>query len=144
MKRSLAMRSTLLTAFKSLFDGSVLNVYSGTVPTSADAALPSDATLLCSISKEGTGAGISFDSDVSQGVLVKNSSEIWSGTVVASGKATFFRLQKPNDDGSASTTLARLQGTTALIDADLNLSSLDFVPGNERRMKAFTVSVPAG
>lgn len=146
MKRSTAMRSALLAAFKTQFDGSIIGIFSGPVPTTADAALsPTDHVLLCAISKEGNGTGVTFDSDTSQGVLVKNPSELWKGEVRNGGTATFFRMFKMADDQTAaSTVLPRLQGTVGLLDADLNLSSVDFVPGNERRLKTFTVAVPAG
>lgn len=145
MKRSTAMRSALLAAFKAQFDGSVIGIFSGPVPATADDALPQGAMLLCVISKEGSGQGVSFDSDTSQGVMVKSPSEVWSGEVRNGGTATFFRMYKLADDQTAaSSTLPRLQGTVGLLDADLNLSSVDFVPGNERRLKTFTVAVPAG
>lgn len=145
MKRSTAMRSALLTAFKAQFDGSVIGIFSGSVPATADAALTRDAMLLCVISKEGSGEGVSFDSDTSQGVMVKSPNEVWKGEVRNGGTATFFRMYKLADDQTAASyTLARLQGTVGLLDADLNLSSVDFVPGNERRLKTFTVAVPAG
>ncbi len=145
MKRSTAMRSALLAAFKTQFDGSVIGIYSGPVPATADDALPQGAMLLCVISKEGRGDGVSFDSDTSQGVLVKNPNEAWSGQIRNAGTASFFRMFKVTDDQAvASTTLPRLQGTVGLVEADLNLSSMDFVPGNERKLKTFTVAVPAG
>lgn len=144
MKRSTGLRASILTAFKAAMDGSVIDYYSGTAPASADDALNGDNVLLCTISVDGTGTGVTFDADTSTGVLIKNTSEVWSGAIVASGTASFFRMRKPSDDGSSSMALSRLQGTLGLNDADLNLSSMTFTVGNERKLNQFVVSVPAG
>lgn len=146
MKRSLGFRAYHLAtgSVAAALAGSVINVYSGTVPSSPNDALSSDAMLLCTYSLNGSGAGVSMATDASGGTLSKNTSEVWKGSVVNSGTARFFRLQKPEDDNSASTTAIRLQGTIAQMDADIELDVVQFTMGTERRLDTFLITSPEG
>lgn len=118
---------------KNAFEGaaSELRIYGGTVPATADASIGS-ATLLCTV-KNG-GSAITFDSAASGGVLAKNSTETWNGTNGANGTATFYRLVNTSDDGSASTTAKRIQGT-------VGTGGTDMVVGNAALVSAATFTV---
>lgn len=145
MKRSTGLRNYMLAtgSFKQAIEGSVLSIYAGPVPPTADAPI-TGATLLCTISAEGTGAGVTLNTSASGGTISKNPSEVWTGEVIASGTATFFRMQQPSDASGESTTAVRLQGTVGLIDADLQLSSVNLVLGDARRINFFVGSISAG
>ena len=145
MKRSTGLRNYMLVtgSFKQAIDGSVLHIYSGAVPASADDSIAS-AILLCTISLDGSGAGVTLAAAASGGTVSKNPNEIWTGDVVASGQATFFRMEKPSDASGASTSAVRLQGTVGLVNADLNLSSVNLVVGDARRINYFVGSISAG
>lgn len=145
MKRSTGLCNTMLLSqsFKQTMDGSIINMYSGTEPASADDALGSDAVLIVTYSLNGGGSGVTFDTTAAARAIVKNTGEVWSGTIVASGTPTYFRMSPPADDGTASTVTARLQGTVALANADILVSSLTFTAGDERVMRYFTVSMDA-
>ena len=78
------------------------------------------------------------------GQLAKNSSEVWSGTVVANGTASFFRMKTAADDNSSSITASRIQGSIGLDGADLNFATLGLVVGNLRQINFFVISVSAG
>ena len=58
MKRSTGLRNYMLAtgSFKQAIEGSVLSIYAGPVPPTADAPI-TGATLLCTISAGGTGVG---------------------------------------------------------------------------------------
>lgn len=99
-------------SLKSILDGSVIRIYSGPVPASADSGLAGN-TLLCEITADG-GAGLTFESASTGAELIKSLSETWQGTVVANGVATFFRMVKAADTGVLTTTEARVQGTSTL------------------------------
>lgn len=143
-KLSTGLRNGLLTtsSLKGLLDTGKIKIYAGTVPASANDALGS-ATLLCTISNNGTATGLTLASAAADGVLTKTLAEVWSGTNAAGGTATFFRWEMTGDDGSASTTAIRLQGTVGVAGADMNLSSVSLTSGAPQTLDYFTVAMPA-
>ncbi|WP_296277874.1 hypothetical protein [Pseudomonas sp. UBA7530] len=145
MKRSTGLRNHMLVTgpLKSAMDGCVIMIYAGTEPASADGAI-GGATLLCTISVNGSGTGVTLDASAASGAVTKSPSEVWIGDVLVSGQATFFRMQKPADAGGASTSAPRLQGSVGLIGADLNFSSVNLISGDARRINNFVASIPAG
>jgi hypothetical protein len=146
MKRSTGLRNYMLDtgSLKQAMTGTVIKVWSGAVPASADDAVPGDAVLLLTYSLNGTGGGVSFDTSASQGTLQKNPAEVWQGTIAASGTPSFFRMQTSGDSGAASTTLNRFQGTVGLQDADMTVSATTWTAGDERKLNYFTATIAAG
>lgn len=116
------------SSLKAALAGAHLYIYAGTMPASADAALPGDAVLLCDVSGP-TAAALNWDGVPVNGALMKDSTQAWSGVNAATGTATFFRLALPSDTGTASGTAIRLQGDVATAGAALNLSSVALVAG---------------
>lgn len=114
-------------SIKAAFDGAKIQVYSGTVPASADASIGS-ATLLNTYAVATTGMELD-DTTVEDGVISKVESQTWSGTAVATGVASFFRAVQTGDANGSSTTLRRIQGTVGLAGADLNVSNTTFTSG---------------
>ena len=108
--------------FDTIFNLCFIKIYAGTVPATADASIGS-ATLLCTVSNASGGTGLLWEAASVGGVLAKKVSETWSGTNVAGGTATFFRLVAAGDTAGASTTEARIQGTIAAGGADMNLGT---------------------
>lgn len=145
MKRSTGLRNYMLASgsFKQALAGTVIRVYGGTAPASADDAVGA-APLLCTISVDGDGTGVTLDATASGGVITKNTSEVWTGDVTASGTATFFRMEFAADTGAFSTTAVRMQGTVGLVGADLNFSSVNLTLGDARRINYFAASISAG
>lgn len=140
---SSGLRDHLLISgsFKSGLDGGVLKIFSGAIPATADAD-SSALTVLCTISLDATGTGITFASTVTAGILAKNASEIWRGLITTTGTASFFRWMAISDTGALSTTAKRVQGTVGLAGADLNTSNLSFVAGNYRTIGSLNVALP--
>ena len=145
MKRSTGLRNYMLASgsFKQALAGTVIRVYGGTAPASADDAVGA-APLLCTISVDGDDTGVTLDATASGGVITKNTSEVWTGDVTASGTATFFRMEFAADTGAFSTTAVRMQGTVGLVGADLNFSSVNLTLGDARRINYFAASISAG
>ncbi|MGE4341317.1 MAG: hypothetical protein AB7E55_36025 [Pigmentiphaga sp.] len=143
MKLSTGLRDHLLTAgdFQSGVDGGAIFIYDGAEPATADAAL-SGNTLLCVISNDAAGTGITMAAAAASGVLGKNTAEIWRGLIVANGTASFYRFQGLLDDGTLSTTNKRLQGTVGVVAADLIFSSVNFVASNYKNIDSFNVAMP--
>lgn len=124
--------------FKETMDGSEFRLYAGLVPAAAGDSIGA-ATLLCTV-KNGA-SGVTFD-DTTPGVLLKPAAETWSGTNVATGTATFFRHAAAADDGGASTTAPRLQGTTGVSGADLNISDTNLVAATPQALDYYNLTLP--
>lgn len=126
IKTSTGLRNKMLDtgSLKGRLALGFIKIYSGTEPTTADAAVT--GTLLCTISVSGGGTGLSLDTTASAGVLAK-SAAVWSGAIVAAGIAGYYRFSAAGDTGAASATEERIQGSVGLAGADLNLSNTSLV-----------------
>lgn len=142
IKTSTGLRNAMLAtgSAKAALDGGRINIYAGAAPATADAAV-GGATLLCAITLNSTGTGILFDTAAVNGVLAKKPSETWSGSIVATGTATWYRHVAAADDGTLSTTAPRLQGTVALIGADLNIDP-NFISGQTKVIEHYVTALP--
>ena len=144
-KISTGLRNHLLAggSFKNGMDGMVIKVYddSGAIPVSPDDAVGS-AVLLCVLTKNGAGTGLSFDGTPVAGVLSKDSAEEWFGEILASGRGAFFRGVAITDTGAASATAKRIQGTVGLVNADFLVRDINFVLGEEQRADSCNIGMP--
>jgi hypothetical protein len=143
LKISTGLRNYLLDngSVKDALDGGLIKQYSGPVPATADDALAVGNTLLRTISLTGTGAGISFDAAAVDGTLSKDPAEVWKGTIVATDTATFYRHVAVGDDGTLSTTQARIQGSIGVAGAEMNVSTVAFVTGVENTLNNYTLTL---
>jgi len=144
---------TILMSFKGgslkeVFMDGVLRIYSGSAPSTADAAV--SGTLLCEITVSsgafvhGTAAnGLEFG-DAASGVIAKASGETWSGVGIGGGgTAGYFRLVgNASDTGVLSTTLPRIQGTIGTSGADLNMTSTTITVGATYTIDTFQLTLP--
>ena len=128
------------SSIKDIFNGGILKIYTGVQPSSADDA--PTGTLLVTITVNGTSQGITFD-DAVGGVIKKNSSEIWSGTAVATGTAGWFRLQANDDPESLSSVAERIDGAIATSGAELNMSNTTIESGAVQTISLFQISIDA-
>lgn len=148
IKTSTGLRTHLAVtgSIKAAFDGGQLMFYEGTEPATADAAVA--GTLCWTVTVDGDGTGVTFESAAVDTAAVKETTETWQGATVA-GTPNYWRLigstEKAGSIGGISTTNARIQGTcgntassdiylttpTLITDTDLDAKVLD----------AFSVSV---
>ena len=142
IKTSTGLRNAMLAtgSAKAALDGGRINIYAGAAPETADAAV-GGATLLCAITLNSTETGILFDTAAVNGVLAKKPSETWSGAIAATGTAAWYRHVAAADDGTLSTTAPRLQGTVALIGADLNIDP-NFISGQTKVIEHYVLALP--
>lgn len=142
IKVSTGLRNKVLDtgSMKSRITGMVMKIYTGAEPATADAAVT--GTLLCTVSDNATGAGLSFEAAAVDGVLAKLSSQVWKGVNAATGVAGYFRLANTSDAGSASTTEERIQGSVGQAGADLNLTNTTLTNGVDQPISYFVVSQP--
>jgi hypothetical protein len=143
IKASTGLRNQLMDtgSLKGALDDGFINIYAGTVPATADAAVGA-ATLLCTISVNSTGTGITFDSAASGGVISKAPGEVWSGVNAATGTAAWYRHVGDSDDGTLATDQPRLQGLVGVSGADLNLSSVSLTSGATQTVDFYSVALP--
>jgi len=139
---STGLRNKMLDtgSLKTIMAAGLIKIYSGAVPATADAAVT--GTLLCTISIGGAGTGINFEAAAVSGVLAKATAETWSGTNAATGTASYYRHVAAADDGTLSTTQARLQGTVSTVGADMNLSSVSLVAAASQAIDFYSVTLP--
>ena len=102
--------------------GALIKLYTGTQPVNANTAL-SGNTLLVTLTISG-----SFGTD-SNGTLTLGS--VTSGTAVATGTATFFRIYQSD-------------GTTVVMDGSVGTSSADMVLNTTSINTGETVAISAG
>ena len=134
------------TGFGATFANGVIDIYSGTQPASADAAIT--GTLLGRVTLN-SGAfvagsptnGLTF-ATAADGAISK--SGVWSFNGLAAGTAGWFRLKgNALDNDGASTTLPRLDGSIAASGADMNLSNIVIAIGAPNTIDSFVWTQPA-
>lgn len=122
IKTSTGLRNAVLgtSSLATALSGGKIRIFSGAQPDTADHA--ETGTLLCVISVNDTGTGVTFEAP-SGGMMVKKTDEVWSGTNLTTGVAAWYRHVGGSDTGVLSTSEPRIQGRIDIVGADLNLSS---------------------
>jgi hypothetical protein len=146
LKSSTGLRNAVLAtgSYKSALDGGFLNLYTGTIPADADAALGEGATLLCPVTLSNDGeTGLTFDGTPINGRLAKTVSETWSGTIIHNATATFFRFVLAGDTGDVSTTAIRVQGTIGVSGYDMDMLDPNLEEDNIQQINYFYLALPA-
>lgn len=143
LKISTALANALLTTggLKEALTGAHLYIYAGTEPASADAALGA-ATLLVDISGDGVGDALLLATNAVDGTIEKDATQVWQGTCVATGTATFCRFALPADAGDLSTTAVRLQGDVGVAGKFLNLSSTSLTASAIQKVDYCAITQP--
>lgn len=118
-----------------------IKIYSGTPPTTADAAIDVSNTLLSQVSNASSATGLTLG-PATAGLIAKSAGEVWSGINVAGGVATFYRHVTPADTGALSTTEARVQGLIATSGAELNLTSVTLANGATQTIDFYSIALP--
>lgn len=143
---STGLRDHLLDtgSVRTALDLGFINIYSGTPPATADAALDGGTNvLLCQITVDAVAdAGISFATDAASGSLAKAPGEVWRGINADSGVATFYRHVAAGDVGDLNTIVPRLQGSIATAGAEMNLSNTTLNISSEQKIDYYLVNLP--
>jgi hypothetical protein len=137
LRNHLAVTGSLRAAFNG---ASRLSIYGGAEVATADA----DATgssLLCVITGP-SAAGLQFEAVATDGVLAKLASQVWSGVNLASGTATWFRLEETGDGRDASTVLKRVQGNIGIAIGDMVMIQNVLVVGNTKTIDGGGLTIP--
>lgn len=123
---STGFREALLQNIRDdILDGAVLRLFSGSMPTSADAAENGD--LLAEITVDGGSFnpgsqtnGLDFDvissaADGSKTTLAKPTATTWKGTAVRAGTIGYGRLYANSRTAGSSTSAVRLDGNVSTV-----------------------------
>lgn len=143
MKISTGLANAMLSGsgLKTALTGMVMRIYGGTEPATANDSIGA-ATLLVTITEDGLGGALEFEANAVDGVLSKSSAQVWEGTAVASGTATFCRVLLPADGDGSSTTAVRIQGDAGLAGRFLNLTSTSISSGAVQRVGSLSLALP--
>lgn len=113
----------------------VIEIYSGTVPTDADASIGA-ATLLATLTCEAT--AFSGFSDLNPGARATFDTITADSSADATGTASFFRIKTQ----AAGTVIA--QGTVGTASADLILNTVSITSGSSVSISSATIDLPEG
>jgi hypothetical protein len=138
LRNHLAVTGSLRAAFNA---DSRLSIYAGTEVATADADA-TGATLLCVITGPAS-AGLAFEPTATSGVLAKSAAQTWSGTNLASGTATWFRLETLGDTRGASTSALRVQGNIGTAIGDMVMVQNVLTSGNVKTIDGGGLTFPA-
>lgn len=133
-------------ALKGAMDNGLIYIFSGVTPQNADVALDvNNHTLLCTISNNGGGTGVNFATSAVAGVLQKESTEVWKGTVAVTGTAMFYRHVVVGDDPTTgSTTAYRIQGEVGTVGKEMNLADVNLTQSAEQELKYYAMALLFG
>ena len=142
-------RNAALAALRTTYANGVLEIYSGTQPTSAEAIETGD--MLCRITLA-SGAftpgvatnGINFDAPVA-GVLSKAAAETWSGVAALTGTAGWFRFYTNAYHTGADTddSKIRFDGLIGSSGCEINSVNRSITAGGTVTVATFTFTLPA-
>ena len=144
---STAYANEQLTNFKNAYANGVLAIYSGSQPATPDDA--ETGTLLCLITRDG-GAfsagneanGLNFGTP-ENGVVDIAPGEVWSGVVLQTGVAGWFRFYANDYVTGASTTARRFDGAISpSSSAELQMANTTLTAGDTSVLNSFPVSYP--
>lgn len=133
-------------AFRDIFKHSVLEIYSGTQPATADTAESGTKLLRITVSSGAFTAGSPTNGLLfaapAAGVISK-STAVWSGVGLASGTAGWWRLYDNAYTTGISTTGIRMDGNCATSGGDLNMASLSVTLAATTTIDSFAITQPA-
>ncbi len=137
---STGLRNKLLSgtnsSLRQIFSGSIMTIYTGSSPATPDSAV--SGSLICTFS------AATFGTTATAGTMGLAASSV-TGTCGIDGTAGYFRISESGDTGSASTTLARLEGIvgkTDAVNADLTLVDTVLLNGQALTITTATLGFP--
>lgn len=113
----------------------VINIYSGTAPVNADAALSGNTLLAQLTCSANIFTGVADATDKARATLAAITPD---SSADASGTATFFRILTQN----AGTVIA--QGSVGIATSDLILNTASITAGSQVSITSATIDLPEG
>jgi hypothetical protein len=127
---------------KDIFNGGVLDIYTGSQPADSDYAETGSKLVRITIGS-GTGgtAGVTFGT-AAAGQIPK-SADVWSGLITVAGVAGYFRLYGTGGTSGSSATQERIDGNVGLSGSDLVLANSTLALNATLTVDTFTLVIPA-
>jgi hypothetical protein len=133
---------------KTLLDGGVIDIFTGSQPASADYV--ETGTKLVRISST-SGTRLFAGSDPHDGLrfgtavagVLGRTVPAWTGSVIVAGVAGWFRFYGTTGTSGTSATTWRFDGGVGVSGADLNLSHTDLVVDSVLTLSTFNITQPA-
>lgn len=133
-------------AFRDIFKHSVIEIYSGTQPATADAAETGTKLLRITVASGAFTAGSPANGLLfaapAAGVISK-STDVWSGVGLAGGTAGYWRLYDNAYTTGISTSGIRMDGNCATSGGDMNMASLSVTLNATTTIDSFAITQPA-
>lgn len=127
---------------KTLLDGGVIDIYTGSQPASADYVETGTKLVRISSTSGTTNVdGLRFGT-AATGVLPRTT-PAWSGSVLVAGVAGWFRFYGTTGTSGTSATTWRFDGGVGVSGADLNLSHTDLVADSVLTITTFNITQPS-
>lgn len=153
LRLSTALRNALLGlaandgSLKTLFTDSIIEIYSGSQPATADAAETGTKLVRITVASGAFTSGVATNGlelgVAASGAIAKNT-DVWSGVGLATGTAGWFRWYANTVvTGAVTTTGIRLDGSCGTSGAQLILSSVSIVLNATITIDAFSITLPA-
>jgi len=150
LRLSTGAREKLLSTLtiKELLDGGLMDIFTGSQPTTAD-AVEIGTKLVRISSTSGTAASDGLRFGTSLAGVLPLTTPAWTGVVSVAGVAGWFRFYGTGGTsgvaGSTGTngTAIRLDGNVGVSGADLNLSHTNLALDSTLTVKTFSVTQPA-
>lgn len=122
-----------------LFDNGFVDIYSGTIPASADAA-EGAGTKLAQVDLPASALAAA----AAGGAVLKDSGAWQEVAAIADGTAAWFRMYASAHTTGASTTAVRLDGDITVLagGGDLILTTLSIFTNDNILIDSFTFSIP--
>jgi len=134
-------------SFSDLFRHGIMDIRSGTQPTTADQVESGTSLVKITLAsgaftKDLDPNGINFDASVA-GVLGKRSDETWSGEGIETATAGWFRFYTNSFTPGASSTEIVFDGSIATSGSELNMSNTSITLGGTTTIDTVAITLPA-
>ena len=127
---------------KSIFNGGLIDIYTGGQPASADYAETGTKLVRISlISGTSSTSGLIFGTAAAN--ALPKSAAVWSGLIAVAGVAGYFRLYATAGTSGTSGTDRRIDGNVGLSGSDLVVANSSLALGATLTIDTFTLTVPA-
>ena len=149
IRLSTGLRTALLggaggtAGLKTLLEGGVLDIFTGSQPASAD-YVETGTKLVRISSTSGTGNNDGLRFGTAAAGVIGLTTPAWSGVIISpGGVAGWFRFYGTTGTSGTSSTTWRFDGACGVSGADLNLSYTSLVAASVLSISTFNITEPA-
>jgi hypothetical protein len=128
---------------KSILQGGVLDIFTGSQPASADYTETGTPKLVRISSTSGSGANDGLKFGTAANGVMPLTTPVWSGVVQVAGVAGWARLYGTTGTAGSSATNWRMDMSVGVSGADLNLSYTSLVVDSIVTIPTFNITEPA-